>query len=146
MKLGARLSAIPLLVLAALSAGCTHTETVAETGEPSVVAADGGGNPGIAHDPANPLIVDSPDKLLLPGAGRRLQAELARRGYLIQPDEQALGEATLAALWRFQKENDLAATGFPDAETVRRLGFQLDEIYRPPPDPGAFAERLREAR
>ena len=55
-----------------------------------------------------------------------------KNGILTQPDREELGTATIQALLRFQGENDLAATGFPDAETLRALDLDPDEIYRSP--------------
>jgi hypothetical protein len=56
---------------------------------------------------------------------------LADRGLLARPSGgDTLDDAASAALRRFQADEGLAATGFPDRETLRRLGLSPAEVYR----------------
>jgi hypothetical protein len=113
--------------------GCSHSRKVEDIeGSPRSATADSRGNPEIISNPEHPLVVDAPEKLLRPGGGHRIQEALMKNGILTQPDREELGTATIQALLRFQGEKNLAATGFPDAETLRALDLDPDEIYRSP--------------
>jgi hypothetical protein len=64
--------------------------------------------------------------MLKPGATDALAEQLRARG-LLAPN--ASTSADLArALRAFQKSEGLAETGFPDRETVRRLGLDPKEV------------------
>jgi hypothetical protein len=81
--------------------------------------------------PDRPPVPASPAGLLAPGAARKIRDALVDRGLLAKPSGgDALDEAASAALRRFQTDEGLAATGFPDRETLRRLGLSPDEVYR----------------
>jgi peptidoglycan hydrolase-like protein with peptidoglycan-binding domain len=68
-------------------------------------------------------------------AARQLKAELRTRGFLENPSPgPELDAATSDALRKFQQEEGLAATGFPDQETLRRLNIDASEAYRAAPD------------
>lgn len=76
----------------------------------------------------------SPDALLAPGAVKALQAALGDRGLLGAHAEGELDAATTAALRTFQEGEGLAATGFPDRETLERLGIDPATAYGRPGD------------
>jgi hypothetical protein len=141
---------VGILLLACLAA-CSHAKSVEKLdGRDRGATADTKGRPQVTVNPEHPLVVDAPAKFLRPGAGRQLQEALRKKGILTQPDAEALGETTSDALSRFQQENDLAATGFPDAETLRRLDLDPDQIYRSPPSEAEaemlFRKQASEAR
>jgi peptidoglycan hydrolase-like protein with peptidoglycan-binding domain len=68
-----------------------------------------------------------------PGSARRIQEALRERGLLAGAPTGELDEPTSAALRRFQRSQDLAQTGAPDRETLRRLGVDPQEVYRTVP-------------
>jgi peptidoglycan hydrolase-like protein with peptidoglycan-binding domain len=79
----------------------------------------------------------TPQSLLADGAARRIQEALRDRGYLDAVRGDELDEATSAALRQFQSDEGLAATGFPDRETVRQLNVDPTEVYRDREDAAA---------
>jgi hypothetical protein len=60
---------------------------------------------------------------------------------MLRVESDEFGELTRDTLAGFQREHHLAATGFPDAMTLRLLELDPDQIYRSPPQPGEI-ERL----
>jgi hypothetical protein len=123
-------------VLVAL-AGCSHAKTTDE-GKPAreatpeakeeVEAQKSKPAPARAREPASKPedvpVTTSPAGLLAPGADDKIRDKLAAAGFA------ADGKSTKEALRRFQKANDLPATGSPDHETVKKLGLNPDEIFR----------------
>ena len=71
----------------------------------------------------------SPDALLGERAVERVQRALAQRKLLAEHEEGELDAPTSAAIRKFQEEEGLAATGFPDRETLRRLGIDPEASY-----------------
>jgi peptidoglycan hydrolase-like protein with peptidoglycan-binding domain len=71
----------------------------------------------------------SPEALLAEGAVGKLQDALADRGYLGRHRPGELDDATSKALRRFQADEGLAETGFPDRETLSHLRLDPDESY-----------------
>jgi peptidoglycan hydrolase-like protein with peptidoglycan-binding domain len=137
-----------LRVALALAAACAvacqtrHVQREREQQEkPS--QEDGRGGPEVKAGPARPPVPAAPQTLLAEGAARRIQEALARRGYLEAPRSDALDDATAGALRRFQREEGLAATGFPDRETVRRLGIDPTEVYRDASSSAGDGENVR---
>jgi peptidoglycan hydrolase-like protein with peptidoglycan-binding domain len=84
-------------------------------------AAEESAEVGPARVPATPQALLGAQTLA------RLQSALARRGYLGAHREGRLDEATRTAVRRFQADQGLARTGFPDRETLSRLGVDPDE-------------------
>jgi peptidoglycan hydrolase-like protein with peptidoglycan-binding domain len=111
------LSARRALVAAALGLACATTRE--RTGEQP--AAEESAEVGPARVPA------TPQALLGPRTVTRVQAALAKRGYLGAHREGELDAATRKAVHRYQEEHGLARTGFPDRETLERLGVDPDE-------------------
>jgi hypothetical protein len=139
---GRVLRAAVMVFLGGLPA-CSHPRSVEKLeGRDRGATSDPRGRPEVPLNPEHPLVVEAPAKLLRPGAGRHIQEALRRKGILTQPDDEALGEATSDAIARLQRDNDLAATGFPDAETLKVLGLEPGEVYRSPPDE-AETEKLK---
>ena len=86
----------------------------------------------VPTEPGPGFAVQAPEDLLRPGAVHSIDQALMEKGYLSPNSRQTLDPPTRDALARFQRDNGLAATGFPDAETLRKLGFSPDKIYLPP--------------
>jgi putative peptidoglycan binding protein len=119
-------------LLLLVAAGCAHTR---ESGGDQ--ARNAGSEQGVrstarskqltpSAGPSHPPLATSPDELLTPEARQRLAQGLAEKGFLQKADER--GEALQAAIRKFQESQGLAATGFPDHETVRRLGIDPKKI------------------
>jgi hypothetical protein len=136
----------------ALACAACQTRRVASADAPRAddapPAQEGRAGPRERTDGAGPPVPATPGGLLAPGGARRIKLALAERGLLGQErvgrqggDE--LDEATSAALRRFQRDEGLAATGFPDRETLRRLGLEPADVYETQPDAehGAAARR-----
>jgi hypothetical protein len=123
-----------------LAAGCGHARKPPPS-QPSDAAArqapapaGGAGEPdaaekGVPPEGDRPRVPASPDALLAEGAVAEIQEALVARGYLARHRKGVLDDATTAALRRHQREEGLAETGFPDRETVRRLGIDPEEAY-----------------
>jgi hypothetical protein len=79
--------------------------------------------------PGRPPLSSSPQGVFEPGAIRTIQAALSRRGGA-SPATGTLAGATEHQLTDFQEGEGLPATGFPDRETLRRLGLSVDDLYR----------------
>ena len=78
-----------------------------------------------------PELSVSPEGLMRPEGPRLIQDALAKRGYL--PNDHQTGkldEKTSAAVRKFQGDEELAKTGAPDRETIRRLGLSLGKVFR----------------
>jgi hypothetical protein len=127
----------PRLVAALLVAlaGCSHAKTTDKgqpakeaTPEPEAEAKTSERAPARAREPASKPddvpVSTSPAGLLAPGADDKIRDKLAAAGFATD------GKSTNEALRRFQKANDLPATGVPDHETVKKLGLDRDEIFR----------------
>ena len=123
-----------LIVWLILGGSCSKAQKVDASRAPEATVAPSG-QVQMPFDPEYPLVVESPDKLFLPGALKRIQEIMAQKGYLKQFEEEPLGSRTQSAIASFQDDHDLAATGFPDGLTIRKLGFTPDEVYKQPPDP-----------
>jgi hypothetical protein len=126
--------AAALLVGAAL-ASCSRVRRAERPAEPGPAAAprreapDRPEEKGVPPREGRPRVPASPEALLAEGAVSEIQRALARRGLLGRHAEGELDDATAAALRRFQKEEGLAQTGFPDRETLRRLGVDPEGAY-----------------
>jgi hypothetical protein len=69
--------------------------------------------------------------LMLPGGPAKIQRALAKAGYYQGAFNGELDDETAAALRKFQGANELAKTGAPDEETVKALGLDPDDVWRP---------------
>jgi hypothetical protein len=122
------------IALGAALPGCRHTrrasdEPRGEEGPPRAEAPDRPSDRGVPAEGGRPGIPAAPEALLAPGAVGRIQDALARRGLLAAHRRGELDEPTSKALRKFQDGEGLAATGFPDRETLVRLGIEPDEAY-----------------
>jgi murein L,D-transpeptidase YcbB/YkuD len=129
---------VSMVALAGLSlaslAGCAHAKHVEPPNDDEDIWSDltATTNRKVARsEEAEPsTLVDAPEKLLRPGAGQRIQEALRSKGYVNASSKEELGAETIAVIQRFQQESGLAATGFPDAETLRLLDLDPDRIYK----------------
>jgi hypothetical protein len=55
---------------------------------------------------------------------RAVQSELAKFGYYHGPIDGVMGDATEAALARYQEDHDLSVTGTVTSTTLRAIGLQ----------------------
>jgi peptidoglycan hydrolase-like protein with peptidoglycan-binding domain len=110
LRLGAWLAVMTTL-------GC-HAREVEPTAHEATSTLEG--------DPDDPDA--GPPAILREGAIATIQAALRERGYAVTQTGK-LDEATTDALLAFQAAEDLARTGFPDHETMRRLGLDSEEWF-----------------
>ncbi len=117
--------------LALALAGCGGARRVedAPPAPPRREAPDRPSEEGVPPAAGRPRVPSSPEALLAEGAVGELQEALAERGYLGPHRRGELDDATSAALRRFQADEGLAETGFPDRETLARLGLDPEESY-----------------
>jgi peptidoglycan hydrolase-like protein with peptidoglycan-binding domain len=122
-----------LALVAALSCARTKkAERPPEEGKqeaPKAEAPDRSEEKGVPPAEGRPRVPASPEALLAEGAIGRIQRSLAGRGLLGKHVDGELDPPTSAALRKFQQSEGLAATGFPDRETLRRLGIDPEEAY-----------------
>ena len=67
--------------------------------------------------------------LLVEGEIGKLQDALRQRGYLAQHRAGELDDPTTDALRKFQRDQGLAETGFPDRLTLQELGIDPEAAY-----------------
>ncbi len=127
----------PALLLAFLFA-CSHAETVASPATPSPPDAPtrlpSAGSVTPPSDRGHPALASSPAQLMAPGSADAIAAALRKRGLL---SADASSEALEQALRKFQDSQGLAATGFPDHETLRKLGIDPRTVDRTTAKPDA---------
>ena len=70
----------------------------------------------------------TPGGMLDAKAMHQLQAALNHHG-VSTPDSGQLDDETQASLRKFQKREQMAATGMPDFDTLRKLGLDPKTIY-----------------
>lgn len=121
------------LVLAAALLSCSRVRKAekpdAPAPAPKAEAPDSAEEKGVPPREGRPRVPSSPEALLAEGAVTEIQRALARRDLLGKHVRGELDAPTSAALRRFQKEEGLAQTGFPDRETLRRLGIDPEKAY-----------------
>lgn len=122
---------LALLVVAA----CSRTKHVrGPEGEPREPAEDApqegrGTGAGVPPAPGRPRVPAAPQGLLARGAVAEIQRALARRGLLHEHREGDLDAPTSAGIRKLQEQQGLAATGFPDRETLKALGIDPEHAY-----------------
>lgn len=82
-------------------------------------------------DDGRPHLSPDAEGLLKPEGPRLIQEALSKRGYL--PREHLSGELdveTSNALRRFQADEHAPRTGYPDRETVRKLGLEVEKVFK----------------
>jgi hypothetical protein len=129
------------LALVAALAACGRTRKAerpesAEAAPPKAEAPDRPSDKGVPPKEGRPRVPSASEALLAEGAVGRIQDALGARGLLGKHQPGELDPPTSAALQRFQREEGLAQTGFPDRETLRRLGIDPEEAYGRAEDAG----------
>jgi peptidoglycan hydrolase-like protein with peptidoglycan-binding domain len=76
--------------------------------------------------PGHPPLAASPSELMQPGSQEKIARALKSKGVVDRDDVR--GEQLTAAVRKFQESQGLAATGFPDHETLLRLGIDPKEV------------------
>lgn len=125
---------VSICIIVALQLGCAHTD---QTG--SAKTRDGSEQPQDVAAPARPTrvvtpkveaghppLAASPDELMRPNAVAKISKALAAKHFL-STDEPSPIEF-LDAVKAFQRNEGLAATGFPDHETLMRLGINPKDV------------------
>ena len=82
-------------------------------------------------DDGRPRLSSKAEGLLLPAGPKLIQQALAQKGYL--PREHQTGDLdamTSLALRRFQEDEHAPRTGYPDRETVRKLGLSVEKVFK----------------
>ena len=110
-----------------LGAACAHTT---QTGKnPEVKDATAPQSPEASArarkvtpktPPGHPPLAASPSELMEPGSQQKIAQALKSKGVVDRDDVR--GEQLTAAIRKFQASQGLAETGFPDHETLLRLG------------------------
>jgi hypothetical protein len=116
----------------ALLAACGGVKRVGGGDEPSAPEPEAPDKPserGVPPAAGRPRVPASPEALLAEGAVGKIQEALGERGYLGPHRRGELDDATSRALRKFQGDEGLAETGFPDRETLSRLGLDPDTAY-----------------
>jgi Putative peptidoglycan binding domain len=116
-----------------LVAACAHTT---ETGKkPEVKDATAPQSPEASArarkvtpktSPGHPPLAASPSELMEPGSRQKIAQALKNKGVVDREDVR--GEQLTVAIRRFQASQGLAETGFPDHETLLRLGVDPKEV------------------
>jgi peptidoglycan hydrolase-like protein with peptidoglycan-binding domain len=123
-----RAAALVAVLLA--TAACTRTKQVREEEKPEEKAPDAQRRgAGIPAERGRPPVPAAPQGLLEKGVVARIQRALADRGLLKHHREGELDPPTTAAIRRLQTQDGLAATGFPDRETLKNLGIDPEHAY-----------------
>jgi Putative peptidoglycan binding domain len=115
-------------------AACGGTRRAAEedapaASQPKAEAPDRPSDRGVPAEGGRPEVPAAPEALLAEGAVGKIQEALVDRGLLGAHRRGELDEPTSRALQKFQEQEGLAMTGFPDRETLSRLGVNPDEAY-----------------
>jgi peptidoglycan hydrolase-like protein with peptidoglycan-binding domain len=122
----------------ALAAGCRHPSKVGDGAGGGAAGASERPKQGEEPSPAQkgvpprgetPRVPSSPKALLAEGAIADIQEALEARGYLGRHRAGELDDATSTALRALQRDEGLAETGFPDRETLRKLGIDPEKAY-----------------
>jgi len=136
--------------LALLLAACRHPTRVGAAGGAGETATAGSkdeptpAQKGVPPRGEHPRVPSSPKALLAEGEIAKIQDALARRGYLAERHEAGmLDDPTTTAIRRFQREQSLAETGFPDRLTLQQLGIDPEDAYSKVKEPKDEGERRR---
>jgi peptidoglycan hydrolase-like protein with peptidoglycan-binding domain len=117
-----QLAAAGMLLLAI---GCAHGDEASQSADgknaepPSDSAAR-------AKAPRSPPLVASPSELLEPRSQETIARALKANGVVER--DGVRGEQLGAAIRKFQEGQGLAVTGYPDHETLRRLGIDPKDV------------------
>lgn len=124
-----RVAAASVAVALAVACGGVRRADEARSPPPRPEAPDAREERGPRPVPDRPRVPATPEGLLAEGAVGDVQEALAARGLLGSHRRGELDEPTSRALRAFQTEEGLAETGFPDRETLSRLGMDPEDAY-----------------
>jgi Putative peptidoglycan binding domain len=114
----------------ALMVACSHPQTVAPANAPNPPDAPSRLPSARAvtpqTDPGHPDLATTPAQLMAPGSSDAIAAALRKRGFLAP--EASSSKDVEKALRAFQDSQGLAATGFPDHETLKKLGIDPKKV------------------
>jgi peptidoglycan hydrolase-like protein with peptidoglycan-binding domain len=96
---------------------------------PKAEAPDRPSDRGVPAEEGRPDVPAAPEALLAEGAVGTIQEALEERGLLGPHRRGELDEPTSRAIQKFQEQEGLAMTGFPDRVTLARLGVDPDRAY-----------------
>ena len=78
-----------------------------------------------------PQLSSKAEGLLQPDGPKLIQQALSQKGYLPREHQtNELDAETSTALRRFQSEEHAPRTGYPDRETVRKLGLSVEKVFK----------------
>ena len=86
-----------------------------------------------AAEPGRPQLSSSPEGLMRPEGPAIIQRALGKAGYLQGRETGRFDRETETALRKFQEDRQLARTGAPDRDTLRKLGLVPEDVFLPPP-------------
>ncbi len=115
-----------------LAAGCIHSQQRGKAEVKDATSVQSGESEARARKvtpktpPGHPPLAASPGELLEPGSQRKIAEALKSKGVVESADLK--GDALTAGIRKFQKGQGLAETGFPDHETLLRLGIDPKEV------------------
>lgn len=75
-------------------------------------------------------LASSPQGMMTVDGAERIRRALIDRGYLNAVEEGTYDDATTRALEKFQEDNELARTGAPDRETLKKLGLDPKDVLK----------------
>ena len=116
-------------ILALALTACGHARDTGDGRRGERRDAEGGKGSAAARDADPPAPSGFGRRVARDGALADLQRALHERGFLDRVRGDRLDAPTQAALRKFQNQENLPGTGFPDAETVRRLGLSPDSFF-----------------
>ena len=114
---------LAVAVILILAIGCAHGDEASTTGRNAEPPSDSAPR---ATAPRSPPLAASPSELLDPRSQETISRALKTKGVVERDDVR--GEQLGAALRKFQEGQGLAATGYPDDQTLRRLGVDPKDV------------------
>ena len=120
-----------------LAVACAHTSQTGKSPEVKDATAPQSSDAAVRArkvppktPPGHPPLAASPSELMQPGSQEKIADALKGKGFADREDLR--GEQLAAAIRKFQKSQGLAETGFPDHETLLRLGIDPKEVRTKP--------------
>ena len=114
----------------------------ADAAKPKRAPAAASGDQGSDEHDTVPVAA-SPTQMLAEGAVKDVQRKLQDKGLLGSGQDNVTGKwdaKTEASVRKFQEQNGLPGTGFPDRATAKALGLDADELFKREQQEGAKKE------
>jgi peptidoglycan hydrolase-like protein with peptidoglycan-binding domain len=128
MRRGSWISTVVMALAAALGVSGCHAHTTAAGNGKEKQAQTMEKPPETPQVGSARPVRTTPGGMLDSKSMKQLQAALGRKGFKV-PESGQLDQATEAAIRKFQAHEQIASTGLPDFDTVRRLGLDPKAIY-----------------